>query len=79
MLLDVVQRWLPLTHAAFVDYRLEGRTLSAKALAVVRRLLKGEPVEQADSGLSAREWRELQALLAPFPNLTLRRAVDCVN
>ena len=65
VLLDVVRRWLPLTHAAFVDYRLEGRALSAKALAVVRRLLKGEPVEQADSGLSAREWRELMALLEP--------------
>ena len=63
VLLDVVHRWVPLTHAAFVDYRLEGRALSAKALAVVRRLLKGQPVEQADSGLSAREWRELMALL----------------
>jgi thymidylate synthase (FAD) len=63
VLLDVVHRWVPLTHAAFVDYRLEGRALSAKALGVVRRLIKGEPVEQADSGLSAREWRELQALL----------------
>ncbi len=63
VLLDVVHRWVPLTHAAFVDYRLEGRALSAKALAVVRRLLKGQPVEQADSGLSAREWRELVALL----------------
>jgi thymidylate synthase (FAD) len=63
VLLDVVRRWLPLTHAAFVDYRLEGRALSAKALAVVRRRLKGEPVGPADSGLSAREWRELQTLL----------------
>jgi thymidylate synthase (FAD) len=33
-------------------------------LAVVRRMLRGETVEQADSGLSAREWRELEALLA---------------
>ena len=63
VLLDVVRRWVPLTHAAFVDYRLEGRALSAKALAVVRRRLKGEPVEQADSGLGGREWRELMALL----------------
>jgi thymidylate synthase (FAD) len=63
VLLDVVRRWLPLTHAAFVDYRLEGRALSAKALAVVRRRLKGEPVEPANSGLSPREWRELAALL----------------
>ena len=63
VLLDVVRRWVPLTHAAFVDYRLEGVELSAKALAVVRRLLAGEAVEQAESGLSAREWRELQMAL----------------
>ena len=35
----------------------------AKALAVVRRMLKGETVDQAESGLSPREWRDLQALL----------------
>jgi thymidylate synthase (FAD) len=64
VLLEIVRRWLPLTHAAFVDYRLEGAALSAKALAVVRRMLRGETVEQADSGMSPREWRELQALLA---------------
>ena len=63
VLLDVVRRWVPLTHAAFVDYRLEGAELSAKALAVVRRLLAGEEVAQAESGLGAREWRELQAVL----------------
>jgi len=63
VILDIVRRWVPLTHAAFVDYRLEGAALSAKALAVVRRRLKGEPVEAADSGLSPREWRELMALL----------------
>jgi thymidylate synthase (FAD) len=65
VLLDVVRRWVPLTHAAFVDYRLEGAELSAKALAVLRRALKGKQVSKEDSGLSAREWRELQALLGP--------------
>jgi thymidylate synthase (FAD) len=64
VLLDVVRRWVPLTHAAFVDYRLDGAELSAKTLAVVRRMLRGETVEQADSGLGPREWRELEALLA---------------
>jgi thymidylate synthase (FAD) len=63
VLLDVVRRWVPLTCEAFVDHRLEGAALSAKALAVVRRRLRGETVLQADSGLSPREWRELQALL----------------
>jgi thymidylate synthase (FAD) len=64
VILDIVQRWVPLTHGAFVDYRLEGATLSAKALAVLRRRLRGETVDQASSGMSAREWRELEALLA---------------
>jgi thymidylate synthase (FAD) len=64
VLLGVLRRWVPLTCEAFVDYRLEGVELSAKALAVVRRMLRGETVAQEDSGLSAREWRELQALLA---------------
>jgi thymidylate synthase (FAD) len=63
VLLDVVRRWVPLTCAAFEDYRLNAAQLSGKALAVVRRLLAGEPVAQAESGLSAREWRELQTLL----------------
>ena len=64
VLLGVLRRWVPLTCEAFVDYRLEGVELSAKALAVVRRMLRGETVAQEGSGLSAREWRELQALLA---------------
>ena len=48
----------------FEDYRLNGAELSGKALAVLRRRLAGEQVEQGESGLSAREWRELEALLA---------------
>ncbi len=63
VLLDVVRRWMPLTCAAFEDYRLNAAELSGKALAVLRRMLAGEDVSHADSGLSAREWRELHAHL----------------
>ena len=45
------------------DYRLGAVTLSAQMLAVVRRLLAGEAVEQGGSGLSKREWRELMEQL----------------
>jgi thymidylate synthase (FAD) len=62
-LLDVVRRWVPLTCAAFEDYRLNAAELSSKALAALRRMLAGEDVTQPDSGLSAREWRELMAYL----------------
>jgi thymidylate synthase (FAD) len=63
LLLDVLRRWVPLTFDAFVNYRLKGAELSAKALDVLCRKLGGEQVTQEESGLSAREWRELQALL----------------
>ncbi len=63
VLLDVLQRWVPLTHRALVEHRLEGAVLSRGQLEVVRRRLRGEPVDQATSGLSAREWAELQQVL----------------
>ncbi len=63
VLLDVLKRWVPLAYDAFLDYRKDGAELSGKALAVLRRMLKGEQVDQAESGLSPREWRDLQALL----------------
>jgi len=64
-MLDTVRAWVPATYAAFEDYRLGAVTLSAKMLQVVRRRLAGDPVEQADSGLSKREWAELSDMLAP--------------
>ena len=63
VLLDIVQKWVPLTYAAFVDHRLEAATLSRGQLAVVRRLVGGETVAPGDSGLNPREWAELQQVL----------------
>ena len=62
-MLETVRAWVPATFAAFQDYRLGAATLSSQMLAVVRRLLHGEAVEQAGSGLSKREWAELMEVL----------------
>jgi thymidylate synthase (FAD) len=62
-MLAVLEAWVPLTAAAFRDFRLGAVTLSAGMLAVVRRMLAGEAVRQPDSGLSVREWGELRAAL----------------
>jgi thymidylate synthase (FAD) len=53
-----VRDWVPLAFAAFEDYRMGGATLSAKAISVLKRQLKGETVTQEDSGMSKGEWRE---------------------
>ena len=63
-MLTTLNAWVPMVARAFRDYRLGGALLSAPALGVVRRMLRGEAVAAAESGLSAREWRELMALLA---------------
>ncbi len=60
---QIVADWVPVAWEAFQDYRVGGVGLSRQALEVVRRRLRGEAVTQQDSGLSAREWRELQAVL----------------
>ena len=53
-----VRDWVPLAYAAFEDYRMGGVTLSAKAIAVLKRRLAGETVTQEASGMSKGEWRE---------------------
>lgn len=56
---DVLQKWVPLTHAAYEEYREGAVNLSKTGLSVVKRLIAGETVTQETSGLSPREWREL--------------------
>ena len=63
VMLETLKRWVPMTHAAFLEYRMNAATISATGLSVIRRLLAREEVGQASSGLSPREWRELMALL----------------
>jgi thymidylate synthase (FAD) len=62
-MIGTLERWCPLAHAAFIEYRMNAASLSATGLKVIQRLLAGEKVEQKDSGLSQREWRELMAVL----------------
>src|SRR5207302_2411631 len=38
-MLDAMQRWVPLAHAAFVEYRMNAASLSATGLQVIRRML----------------------------------------
>ena len=63
VMLDTVKRWVPAACGAFEDYRLGGASLSRHGLDVVRRMIAGEKVSRKESGMSAREWRELMAVL----------------
>ena len=62
-MLETLRAWVPLTHAAFCDFRLGAMTLSAPMLALVRRMIAGETIAQPSSGLSKREFAEFVAAL----------------
>ena len=62
-MIGTLERWVPLVAEAFHQYRIGGAQLSANALAVVRKMINGESVDQAASGMSKREWSELMQVL----------------
>lgn len=63
VMLEVLKKWAPMTYDAFMDYRRHAAHLSGKGLAVVRQLIQGNVVTREQSGLSLREWRELEDVL----------------
>jgi thymidylate synthase (FAD) len=66
-MMESLKAWVPLTYAAFADYRLGAVTFSAAMLAVLKRMLDGQPIDQKESGLSKREWAEMMAALGREP------------
>ena len=58
-MLDTVKKWVPITHSAFLDYRVGAVHVSAKGKKVIQQMAKGEKVSHESSGLSKREWNEL--------------------
>ena len=64
---QIVKPWVPLSHEAFLDYRLGAHTLSRQAMQIVRRLVSMQltAVEKMrdGSGIGQREWGELMDAL----------------
>ena len=58
-MLDTVKKWVPITHAAFLDYRVGAVHVSSKGKKVIQKMIKGEKCEFENSDLSKREWNEL--------------------
>ena len=62
-MLDTVKKWVPITHAAFLDYRVGAAHLSSKGLKIVKSMINGNKVSFEDSGLGKREWNELMEVI----------------
>tara|TARA_Y100001970_G_scaffold2968_1_gene3512 strand:- start:1371 stop:2213 length:843 start_codon:yes stop_codon:yes gene_type:complete len=62
-IMETVKRWCPITYDAFIDHRINSVTLSGKAIQVIKKMIDGVSIDQEESGLSKREWRELMGVL----------------
>ena len=60
-MLETVKKWVPITHTAFLDYRVGAVHVSAKGKKIIQQMVKGENVDSEKSGLSKREWNELMS------------------
>ncbi|WPY00807.1 FAD-dependent thymidylate synthase [Candidatus Trichorickettsia mobilis] len=63
-MLNIVKLWVPFVYEAFEEYRLYGAKLSRKGINVIKKLIKGEKVNQESSGMSKREWEELLQIIS---------------
>ena len=62
-MIDTLKKWVPITHSAFLDYRVGAAHISVKGLNVIKLMLNGGKVDLENSGLSKREWNELMQVL----------------
>ena len=63
VLIKILKKWVPITYKAFCSYMLNSAELSQEALQVIKELIKGKKVNKDSTGLTNREWEELQQLL----------------
>jgi thymidylate synthase (FAD) len=63
IMLELVKQWVPHCHEAFMKNHRNGKNVSGPALEVIRKMIKGDKISQKESGLSVREWGELETLL----------------
>jgi thymidylate synthase (FAD) len=58
VILGILEKWLPFTYDAFINYEKEAISLSKRNVELLKRLLRGEKITREDSGLSSGEWQE---------------------
>jgi thymidylate synthase (FAD) len=63
----IVEAWVPVTWASFMDQRFGSVTLSAKALGVLRDDLAGRQLDLEGAGMSKGDARELREVLGLEP------------
>lgn len=59
-IMEILKLWVPTAYQAFLDYQFNCFNLSAQMKNTLQRMINGEKIDQQNSGLTKREWQELQ-------------------
>lgn len=60
IILNIVEKWVPYAYEAFMQYKMDAIILSNRGFQIMKKILKNDKkINQANSGLSQREWSEL--------------------
>jgi thymidylate synthase (FAD) len=57
-MLTMLEKWVPFTYEAFLQYRKEGTRFSKNGVEALKKLIKGTSISQEESGMTKREWQE---------------------
>lgn len=63
VMIDIIKLWVPIVYESFMEYIVNSKNFSGKAIKVIKSMLQGQEVSQEHSGMSKREWAELMAVL----------------
>ncbi len=63
VMLSLLEKWVPHTYEAFIQYRKEGGHFSKNGVLALKKLLRGEKITQETSGMTKREWQEFSEKL----------------
>ena len=63
IILNIVEKWVPETYKAFVEYQMNGIKLSATAWSAIKNMINGELPTHKELNMSKREWDELKDMI----------------
>lgn len=58
VLIDIMEKWVPITHEAFMEYLVNAHHFSGNAFKLIKKLINNEKINFEMSNMSKREWNE---------------------
>lgn len=62
-MLEILKMWVPLTYSAFENFKLNATNLSKRIFDVIKKMARGDNINEENSGLTSKEWAQVQTII----------------